>query len=69
MYWVAVSADKYELPIIVADTSSELAEKLGTTATSVRVRACKNNDGSKGGIRIYRVEDLEEDLKEGDNNE
>lgn len=60
MFWIAVSADKYELPIIVADTSSELAEKLGTTATSIRVRACKQQDGSKAGVRIYKVEELEE---------
>ena len=65
MYWIAVSADEYELPIIVADSSSELAEKLGTTATSIRVRACKQQDGSKAGVRIYKVEEL----KEGEDNE
>lgn len=57
---MAVTADKYEFPIIVADSSTELAEKLGTTATSIRVRACKQKDGSKSGIRIYKVEELEE---------
>lgn len=60
MYWLAVTADKYELPVIVADSSSELAEKLGTTAASIRVRACKQKDGSKSGIRIYKVEELED---------
>ena len=57
---MAVSADEYELPIIVADSSTELAEKLGTTATSIRVRACKGKSGSKSGLRIYKVEELEE---------
>lgn len=57
---MAVSADIYELPIIVADSSTELAEKLGTTPTAIRVRACKQQDGSKSGIRIYKVEELEE---------
>ena len=69
MFWIAVTADKYELPVIVADSSVELAEKLGTTPTAIRVRACKQQNGLKSGIRIYKVEDLEdEDLKEGDNN-
>ena len=60
MIWMAVEADEYELPIVVADSSVELAEKLGTTATSIRVRACKQQDGSKAGVRIYKVEELEE---------
>lgn len=60
MYWLAVTADKYELPVIVADTSSELAKKLGTTPTAIRVRVCKQQDGSKSGVRIYKVEELEE---------
>lgn len=65
MYWMAVSSDIYELPIIVADSSSELADKLGTTATSVRVRACRRQSGVKSGVRIYKVEEL----KEGEDNE
>ena len=70
MLWLAVTADELELPIVVADSSSELAEKLGTTPTAIRVRAHKKQDGSKAGVRIYRIDVLEEeDLKEGDNNE
>lgn len=61
MYWIAVSADKYELPVVVADSSVELAEKLGTTPTAIRVRVHKRQDGSKSGVRIYRVEELEDD--------
>lgn len=70
MYWMAVSSDKYELPIIVADSSTELAEKLGTTPTAIRVRACKQQDGSKSGVRIYKVKELKDDEEwEGDSNE
>lgn len=70
MLWLAVTADELELPIIVADSSVELAEKLGTTPTAIRVRACKQKNGLKCGVRIYRIDVLEdEDLKEGDNNE
>lgn len=70
MLWLAVTADRYELPIIVADSSSELAEKLGTTPTAIRVRACRGQDGSKSGIKIYKVEELKEDEEwEGDSNE
>ena len=61
MLWLAVTADKYELPVIVADSSVELAEKLGTTPTAVRVRVHRQQDGSKSGLRIYRVEELEEE--------
>lgn len=61
MFWIAVTADQLELPVIVADSSVELAEKLGTTPTAIRVRACKQQDGSKSGLRIYKVEELEEE--------
>ena len=65
MYWIAVSADEYELPIIVADSSTELAEKLGTTPTSIRVRAHEQKSVAKSGISIFKVEEL----KEGEYNE
>ena len=65
LYWMAVTADRYELPIVVAKSSVELAEKLGVTPTSIRVRVCKQQNGSKSGVRIYKVEEL----KEGEDNE
>ena len=33
--WMKVTADKYELPLVIADSSRELAEMCGTTANSI----------------------------------
>ena len=43
--YMAVTADKFELPVAVADTAEELAQMLGVKAQSVRVRVWryKNN--------------------------
>lgn len=35
--YMAVTADKFELPVAVADTAEELAQILGVKAQSVRV--------------------------------
>lgn len=35
--YIAVTADKFELPVAVADTAEELAQMLGVKAQSVRV--------------------------------
>lgn len=34
--WMKVSNDEYELPIMIADSARELAEKCGTTENSVK---------------------------------
>lgn len=34
--WMKVTKDKYELPLIVADTAEELAQKCGTSANNIR---------------------------------
>lgn len=34
--WMLVTDDEYELPLMVADTSKELAEKLGVSANTIR---------------------------------
>lgn len=33
--WMKVTADKYELPLVIADSAKELAEICGTTANSI----------------------------------
>lgn len=35
--WVAVTRDKYELPIAVADSCKELAEMVGVTANAIYI--------------------------------
>ncbi|MBN1059364.1 hypothetical protein [Clostridium botulinum] len=59
--WVAVSPDKYELPLIVEDTSRKLADKLNVTDGCIRASEYnyrKRNKGkyeSKCDIRIIKV--------------
>ena len=35
--WMAVTADEYELPLIVEDTAAALARRLGVSEDTVRV--------------------------------
>lgn len=59
--WIAVSQDKYELPLVVEDTSKKLADKLKVTdgcITASEYRYRKTNTGkynSKCDIRIVKV--------------
>ena len=54
--WMAVSADKYELPIAIADTAKELAEMIGYKEQSVIHAIYRKTTGKKTGIIIYKVE-------------
>ena len=53
--WLAVEADKYELPLYVADTARELAEKFGTTKHNVESSAFYGHGGSVSGRRFLKV--------------
>ena len=53
--WVAVEADKYELPLYVADSARELAEKFDTTKHNVEVSAFFGNSGTMSGRRFLKV--------------
>lgn len=65
--WMQVTEDKYELPIIVADTLAELARKANTTASAIcntvdYYSKRKNNKWqSKAVCRYVKVE-----IEEGD---
>lgn len=37
--WLAVTPDKYELPIAVADTQQKLADMLGVTSSTIAHKA------------------------------
>ena len=58
--WIACTKDELELPVIVADTCSELAEKLDITYSSI-CNAIRRGGGSKE-YKIRRVEVLASDL-------
>lgn len=56
--YMQVSKDKYELPIAVADSVTELAEIASTTAGAISTAICK---GRKGFCKV--VIDEEEDTE------
>lgn len=45
--WMKVSNDEYELPIMIADSARELAEKCGTTENSVKSSASHAKRGDR----------------------
>ncbi|MEA4922182.1 MAG: hypothetical protein VB031_02305 [Eubacteriaceae bacterium] len=49
--YMAVTADKYELPTMVADSSKELAGMLGRTVNSVRSHISHTKEGIVNGKR------------------
>lgn len=55
--WIAVSADKFELPFAIADNSKELARYLGVSESYVLKKARdKRLTGGKCGYKIERVD-------------
>lgn len=58
--WLAVTADKYELPIFVEDTAQQLANKLGITSSTVIASVTRNKTGKNIGRKIVRV-NIDED--------
>ena len=66
--YIAVINDKYELPVYIALTPGELAERFGMTTNLLRNYMCLGkvkNCGSEGKLKFLRVEiDDDELLKE-----
>jgi hypothetical protein len=54
-YWMAVTADEYELPLAVEDSARALAERLGMSPNSIKGAIKRNWDGQRSGRRFYRV--------------
>ena len=59
--WMAVTADEYELPIAVADTSIELGKMLGVSDSTIAVSIKKKFDGRRNGYRYLKVENIDND--------
>ena len=53
--WLAVTADKYELPIAVADSAKELAAMCGVSTSTIISSAKRNNSGTLSGKRYRRT--------------
>lgn len=54
--WLAVTNDKYELPLIVEDTAEKLGEKLGLKKNTVSRQVYRNAKNPYKGRKIVKVE-------------
>lgn len=58
--YLAVANDETELPLAVADTQKELAQKLGVTKFHIsRCVAGKKGFNKRSTFRVYRIEEEE----------
>ena len=58
-YWLAVSADEYELPLVVADTAEELGKKYGLNKNAICDSVIKGHNGKLSGRKFVKVERTE----------
>lgn len=57
MLWMAVTADRFELPLCVEESATLLARRLHTTESTVRARRSRQNNGKICRSRIVAVEE------------
>ena len=53
--WLAVDADEYELPLYVADSAKELAEKFNTNKHTLECNAYRGYNGRILGYKYVKV--------------
>lgn len=53
--WLAVTPDRYELPLAVCDTSQELGMLFGISGVTVKRCIDQNADGSRSGRKFVKV--------------
>ena len=54
-YWLLVTSDKYELPLYVADSVTELAQVTGKTENAIRTAICHAKQRGTGISQYKRV--------------
>lgn len=56
--WLKVTPDKYEFPLLIADTAQELANRMGISADTVKKQEKRHRETPKGcrSYKIVRVE-------------
>lgn len=54
--YMSVTADKYELPVRVCDSGSELARLEGVKPNTVFSSICHKKTGTRKGVKYIRVE-------------
>lgn len=65
MLWIAVTPDKYELPLCVEPTAEKLAKRLGISENTVRSKESRYRTGKTGRTNKntcsrYRIVKVEE---------
>ena len=60
---MAVTADEYEIPLIVEDSISKLAAKTGISVNTIRTSIDRNQSGYRRGFKFIKVEEDESDEK------
>lgn len=53
--WLAVTADKYELPLAVCDTAEQLGRTFGLRADSIINHVHRGDSGKRSGRRFVKV--------------
>ena len=54
--YIAVTPDKYELPIVIADSLKEISLKTGVNKQAISDNISKNTNGKRIGIKFVKVE-------------
>lgn len=60
--YMGVTPDKYELPLCVADTVTELARMYRMTPSAIYTNIYNHQDGTRNGVKFLKIEFNEEDL-------
>lgn len=55
MLYLAVTADRYELPVAVAGSVAELAEMMGASPKVISVAASRESCGRKRGYKVFKI--------------
>lgn len=53
--YMMVSDDKYELPLCIADSAQELADKVGVSRNAITAHICRSKKGQVKKIRYLRI--------------
>lgn len=61
MIYMAVTADKYELPLAVATNAEELSRMTGYNIKTIDSSISKRRNGKIRGMKFVKVEEMEEE--------
>ncbi|MBM7836463.1 hypothetical protein [Clostridium sardiniense] len=53
--YMAVTPDKYELPVKITETAKQMGDWLGVSENSIYISVCSELSGKRNGFKIVRV--------------